>query len=100
MQTQLVAVTIFQRTVEIEKTQEHRKSNIINLTLSLKEGNEDCKLSCFRGNYTQTRRFPMVSMEFCHLHNPSGRTMALVLTQPLTEMSTRNISWGVKAAGA
>ena len=33
-------------------------------------------------------------------NNPSGRTMALVLTQPLTEMSTRNISWGVKAAGA
>ena len=27
-------------------------------------------------------------------HNPSGRTMALVSTQPLTEMSTRNISWG------
>jgi hypothetical protein len=26
-------------------------------------------------------------------HNPSGRTMALGLTQPLTEMSTRNISW-------
>jgi hypothetical protein len=24
----------------------------------------------------------------------SGRTMALGLTQPLTEMSTRNISWG------
>jgi hypothetical protein len=31
--------------------------------------------------------------------NPSGRTMALGSTQPLTEMSTRNISWGVKAAG-
>jgi len=30
----------------------------------------------------------------------SDRTMALGLTQPLTEMSTRNISWGVKAAGA
>jgi len=29
-----------------------------------------------------------------HLRNPSGRTMALELTQPLTEMSTRNISWG------
>ena len=29
-------------------------------------------------------------------HNPSGRTMALGLTQPLTEMSTRNISWGSK----
>ena len=27
-------------------------------------------------------------------HNPSGRTMALELTQPLIEMSTRNISWG------
>jgi hypothetical protein len=27
-------------------------------------------------------------------HNPSGRTMALELTQPLTEMSTRNVSWG------
>jgi hypothetical protein len=33
-------------------------------------------------------------------HNPVGRTMALWSTQPLTEMSTRNISWGVKAAGA
>jgi len=26
--------------------------------------------------------------------------MALGLTKPLTEMSTRNISWGVKVAGA
>jgi hypothetical protein len=25
---------------------------------------------------------------------PSGRTMALGSNQPLTEMSTRNISWG------
>jgi hypothetical protein len=25
---------------------------------------------------------------------PSGSTMALVLTEPLTKMSTRNISWG------
>jgi hypothetical protein len=33
-------------------------------------------------------------------HNPSGRTMTLEVTQPLTEMSTRNIAWGVKAAGA
>jgi len=29
-----------------------------------------------------------------HWHNPSGRTMDLGLTQPLTEMSTRNISLG------
>jgi hypothetical protein len=35
-----------------------------------------------------------------HLHDPSSRTMALGLTQTLTEMSTRDISWGVKAAGA
>jgi hypothetical protein len=35
-----------------------------------------------------------------HWHNPFGRTMALGSTQPLREMSTRNISWGVKAAGA
>ena len=26
--------------------------------------------------------------------------MVLWFTQPLTEMSTRNISWGLKAAGA
>jgi hypothetical protein len=32
--------------------------------------------------------------------NPSDRTMALGSTQPLTEMSTRSISWGVKAADA
>jgi hypothetical protein len=29
-----------------------------------------------------------------HLHNISGRTMALGSTQPLTEMSTRKDSWG------
>jgi hypothetical protein len=31
-----------------------------------------------------------------HWHNPSGRTMALGLIQSLTEMSTRNISWGYR----
>jgi hypothetical protein len=35
-----------------------------------------------------------------HWRNPYGHTVALGLTQPLTETSTRNISWGVKAAGA
>jgi hypothetical protein len=29
-----------------------------------------------------------------HWHNPSDLTMALGSTQPLTEMSTRSISWG------
>jgi len=31
---------------------------------------------------------------------PSGRTMALWSTQPLTAMNARNIAWRVKAAGA
>ena len=35
---------------------------------------------------------------WCHwnffIDNPSGRTMVLGSTQPLTEISTRNISWG------
>jgi len=35
-----------------------------------------------------------------HCHNLSVCTMALGLTQPVTEMSTRNISLGIKAAGA
>ena len=35
-----------------------------------------------------------------HLLNPSGRTMALASTQPLKEMSTRDLPWGVKAIGA
>jgi hypothetical protein len=35
-----------------------------------------------------------------HWRNPSGSTMTLGSTQPLTEMSTRNISWAVKAAAA
>ena len=29
-----------------------------------------------------------------HWHNPSGRTMALGSTQPLTEVSTRDVCWG------
>jgi hypothetical protein len=37
---------------------------------------------------------------FFHLLNPFGRNMALESTQPLTEMSTKSISWDVKAAGA
>ena len=44
-------------------------------------------------------RSPMASLEF-FIGSPFGRTMALGLTQPLTEMSTKNISCGVKAAGA
>ena len=37
---------------------------------------------------------PNCVIRIFHWHNPSGRTMALELTQPLTEMSTRNSFWG------
>jgi len=33
-------------------------------------------------------------------HNPSGRAMVLEAAQPVTEMGTRNVVWGVKEAGA
>jgi len=35
-----------------------------------------------------------------HSPNPSSHTVALGSTQPLTEMSTRGISWGVTVASA
>ena len=44
--------------------------------------------------------FPMVSMELFCGHNPSSRTIDQGSTQPLTEMSTRNISWGAEAVNA
>ena len=37
-----------------------------------------------------------IDSRWCHWHNPNGRTVALGLTQPLREMSTRNISWEIK----
>jgi hypothetical protein len=37
---------------------------------------------------------PIMSLDFFHWHNPSGRTMALGTTRSLTEMSSRNISGG------
>ena len=39
-----------------------------------------------------------VTIGIFHWHNPSGYATALGLTQPLAEMSTRNISWGVHRA--
>jgi hypothetical protein len=38
-------------------------------------------------------RFPMRSLDFFILLNPSSRNMALELTQPITEMSTKNLPW-------
>jgi hypothetical protein len=34
------------------------------------------------------------------MNNPSGRTMTLWSTQPLTEMSTNDVSWGLETVGA
>ena len=48
-------------------------------------------------------RSQLVSVDFSLTYNPSGRTMVLGSTQPLTEMSTRNYPAGregVQAAGA
>ena len=38
-------------------------------------------------------RFPMRVIEGFHWLNPSGHIMAVGSTQPLTEISTRSISW-------
>ena len=46
----------------------------------------------------QRVRFPMVS-EIFHWLVPSSRTIDLRSTQPLTEMSSRDLPWGVKVAG-
>jgi hypothetical protein len=45
-------------------------------------------------NRTVAGSFPDGVIGIFHLHDPSGRTMALGSTQPLTEMSTRNIPGG------
>jgi hypothetical protein len=58
--------------------------------------------SCLRHRATSWKvagSIPEGVMGSFHWHNPSGLTMVLGLTQPLTEMSTSNISWRVKAAG-
>jgi len=56
-----------------------------------------------RGTAVEAQRsqtpFPIVSLEFFHWRNTSGRTMALGSTKPVTEMSTRNISWGIGGVG-
>jgi len=56
--------------------------------------------SWLRHYATSTGSIPDGVIEIFYWYNPSGRNMALGLTRPPTEISTRNISWGVKAAGA
>jgi hypothetical protein len=57
-------------------------------------------LRCCATNRKVASSIPDGVIEIFLWHNPSDRTMALGLTQSLTEMSTRRIFLGVKAAGA
>ena len=82
----------------------YRYSILINLLLYT--------TTCFRGMWWHSRlrhcatgqkvtgSIPDGVTGIFHWLNPPGRTVAPGSTQLLTEMSTRNISWGVKAAGA
>ena len=54
-----------------------------------------CVLRHFATRRKVTVSFPGYVTGIFHWHNPSARTMALKLTQPLTDIST----WWVKAAG-
>jgi hypothetical protein len=52
-----------------------------------------------RGTLLQAGKSPVRvpdELDFLNLLNPSSRTMALGSTQPLTEISTRNLSEGKK----
>ena len=51
-------------------------------------------LRCCATNWKVAGLIPDDVIGIFHWHNPSDRTVALGSTQPLTEMSTRSISWG------
>jgi len=55
-------------------------------------------VSCCTG-FTAASSIPDGVTAILHWHNSSGRTMVLRSTQSLTEKRTRNIFWGLKAAG-
>jgi len=57
-------------------------------------GSITCKYTHYATNRQVAGSTPDGVIGFFQWHNPFGRTMALGSTQPLTEMSTRCISWG------
>jgi hypothetical protein len=57
-------------------------------------------LRYYAPNRKVTGSIPNGVIGIFHSHNPFDCTLVLGSTQPLTEMSIRNISWGVKADGA
>jgi len=73
---------------------------IVNKMMTSKsEGYAVARLRHCTTSWKATGSIPDGVIGIFHLHNPSSRTMVLWLTQPLTEMSTRSIAWGVKVAG-
>ena len=57
-------------------------------------------LRCCATNRKVAGSIPVGVIRTFHWHNPSDRSMAVGSIQPLTEMGTRSISWGWRAAGA
>ena len=51
-------------------------------------------LTCCATNRKVAGSIPDCVIGIFHRHNLSARTIALGSTQPLTETSTRSISWG------
>ena len=70
------------------------KSVVVDCTLKVANTRRYLQYNAFIYLYWHraTSRKVADSIVISQSHNPSGRTMALGLTQPLTEMSTRNIS--------
>ena len=85
-------------TIELQKPLSRRS---FQLTLSLNRGHAwHSWLKHCATNRKVADSIPDGIVGIFHLCNPSGHTMALGSTQPLTEISNRNISWGAKVAGA
>jgi hypothetical protein len=90
-----------QEGIEVRGRQGRRRTKLLN---DLKERREYSHLKEEPLDHTMCRtRFgrvfgPVVRQTTKWMNNPSGLTMALGLTQPLTGRGTRNISWWVKAA--
>ena len=67
----------------------------INYDMLISEGTAVAQwLRCCATNRKVAGSIPHGVIGIFHWRNPSDRTMALWSTQPLTEMSTRSISWG------
>ena len=57
-------------------------------------------MTTYAKNWQAAGSIPYGVIGMFQSHNPSGRSMALGLTQPLTEMRTADISWGGNVASA